>query len=363
MGVVTVEKHVFYLVSEDTTATVADPKGLRGETKDITRRNVYLRTMRLPWNGLPSKTIGYIHDAQTGAGQHKAVPPGHEGFAAYLLGKGIWGHPQLVIADVPESRLLMTFPTMARKLVEFAKQKGILSKHLKPRLPREQQHEVWLPWDPTESGKKLPNFATTVRYASGVLREPIQSGRVLGRRPTADAERPLHKANHPPGTAIIVGAAYRLKYHRIAPPDVRWLPEIQRKVMFRLRVSGVRKAGEWYAIGKYDPEDLDSRYRGRRLHTYHPGMGVVTGKRNDLMTRRLFKVTAQDHASAQRAVRAKIQAMRRVPKLQDMALDKELAWQRTSNAVISVPAWDLQMGKKARLNEESYRRLLHTRVY
>jgi hypothetical protein len=252
---------------------------------------------------------------------------------------------------------------MAAKLVDFAKSKGLLSKYVTPRIPRERPYEVWLPWDPTEPGKQLPNFETTLRYASGVLREPIRSGRRIAKRGISDIPKKILRAEHEPGTAIIVGAAYRLQYHPVTPPDVHWLPEIQRKVMLRLKVSGVRKPDQWYAIGKYDPDDLDQRYRRSRYPTYHPGMGIVTSKRDDLLVRRLFKVTAPDQGSAQRAVQAKIRAMRGIPDLRGKAIERELAWSRTSNAVISVPAWELQMGKKERLNEESYRRLSHARVY
>ena len=360
MGVITVEKCLFYLEVVDIATKLRTPGyyvDAKSYSRPGTRTEFQVKSKRIPFLGGVEKTVGYLHTDQIGStgGRFKAggadiraIGTNLAALRAFFLGKGNWNHPKLIVADVPQEHFLMSGRDLGGYLVKIAKQGLRIPRELSPRLPTPRSFELWLPWDPTLPGKVPPKMSTTLRYATQVLDIPLIS----------KLEDDLGYLNK--GKALILGTGFRLRYFNVAPPDVHWVPQIENRVIDYLKAIGVKKPDEWYAIGRFDPmddfPDLVDRFRGRPFQTYSRGVGLKPVEINaeSSVTRRIFKTQARSPEEARNKIRAHLHRAAQNPATRKWAVNRALAWSRTSEKVVSRPAWEVVMKRKARLDEELY---------
>ncbi|MBW2637363.1 MAG: hypothetical protein JRC86_07575 [Deltaproteobacteria bacterium] len=400
MGLLTVEKCLFYLAVK--TLKYKRPKVDIDDEKGGVRASLEIRTMRLPWEGGIEKTIGYLHDQEIHSG-NRAVGTTETRLREYLLGtdsgSSVWKHPNVIVASVPKPEALMTGTKLGNILLARLKASGGIASGVTPHQVKPRRGELWLPWDPTQPGKRFASTTTTHRLASAMLDKPIgevYAHRVRGRKVVSTKytdrfgnEKTRYSegskdSDYNAGVYTILGTGFRLAHYEFAPAGVVWNERITRRIRDHMSSSGVPDGMEWYGIGEFIPDDhlpdrLIRRYRekGVGYQTYAPGRGVIRNDPSeDRVLRRIGKVTARNHEDAQREMQRKLdRAKMSAHRLE--AIRKETAWSRTGNKVVTASVWDTSYRSRASgkrrsfiskrvslpLREEFSRRVPTNRVY
>jgi hypothetical protein len=344
MGIITVERHVFYAEAVEYNSP-GNP--------DFSRMHLRVRNIRVPWSHGEARTIGYLDELQFG-GTIEKVPIATAGITKrFFMGEG-FNHPKLIVTAVgiqdlhdkqEMGKLLVTrykarlnqhnFPErVVPRVIESVWDKlpddekaafarpASGSRLVRPSTankPVSYLHkfefgpvvpgEVWLLVDPTYPEKRGVTYETAVDLAKEHLGRPVET--TLFQHMDKNA-----KVFNTEGV-IILGIAYRLQYwrQRLPKEPVQWLDSVQRRVREYLRhalhankpfqpQAKFRTLEFWYAMGDFSlpiksVRDASSTFRGIHHPTFKPGRGFVTAAHTDeTALRPLFVVNARDREEA-----------------------------------------------------------------
>ena len=330
MGLITVERHIFYL----------EPKvfveiGQRGGEQS----HLLVRSIRTPWGHGTTRTVGYLHDDQFGGIVGKVGGQSIDSLRDFFLGMGRNTHPKLIVANVTASDL-MTKTDAARTIFKkytatvdkpaaqgrvTALTRGLKEESYKDALaaymrggpirktkvkkfktpykaefPKQPFNTVWLFQDPTKPGRTTMTPRAMFELGKETIPVPhtqelfqgMQGGRKM----------------YDPKKITILGVVYMLQYwEKNVPADVHWLESVQQTVRpyitkamqsdsttptYRTRGNSptrVARAAEqtWYVMGSFELPAQSERFkltpgnRVRKLRTFRPGMGFSTSGYND----------------------------------------------------------------------------------
>lgn len=339
MGIITVEKHIFYAEAVKYTSQ---------SDADFSRTHLRVRTIRIPWGQGSARTIGYLDELQFGGTPEKVLISSVEVTKRFFLGMG-FDHPKLIVADVGLSDL-HTRQEIEQFFVAKYKQKitqKIYPERVVPnvaesiwdRLPdsdrvlfhRESSGsrvvkpsgqnkpstafhkfeygpvvpgEVWLLIDPTYSGVRGVAYDTVVDLAKEYLNRPVEQ--TLFQK--MDKKTKVFDTNG----IIVLGVAYRLQYWRQRLPrePVQWLESVQRRVRGYLHGAihshhkvetpepKFKTLDIWYAMGNFELPQKSKR-TSPNYPTFRKGKGFVPAQETEKEALRpLFTVKARNREDA-----------------------------------------------------------------
>lgn len=373
MGIITVERHVFFLQAKEYSG---------GQVQ------MWVRNVRLPWGkGTSTRTVGYLDDAQFGALSKRVGGQDIENMKRFFLGKG-FAHPNLIVARVAESDFF-TRPEMGKRLFDQFKQqlKGIsfsgqgdipeeederflthaqrmaryktggprtgsrsVAKPLRgpeqmyrPHYSQHYFNTVWLLVDPTRPGRQTVPKDRAIRLAK----------KVLGTRFSNILFPDQRKKVMDKDSIVILGVGYLMQYwqKRVPSYDVRWLESIQARVRkhlgaeLKITKGRVDPTQTWYAMGKQEMPPISQRFqttkqgRVRHYKTFRAGHGLVSASPEaQFSLKPLFTVKARNIVAAKDAAERKLVKMIRNPSTAEQGYDFEAAWYAANRKMVSLAA-------------------------
>lgn len=370
MGIITVERHVFYL----------QPQEYAGG-----RVHMRIRNRRLPWGQGSTRTVGYLDDAQFGGLARKVGGHDIQNMKNFFLGTG-FGHPKLIVARAGAndlhsrseiSKKFLTqfkgkfksttgvisnpaldeddrFLTYAQRMARYkaggptsgsreAKPVRGAEQMYRPHFPQDVFNTAWMVVDPTRPGRQVVPKDRALRLAKQVL--GTQFATVL----FADTREKIMTKD----VVVVLGVGYVLQYWQTGQPryDVRWLESVQARVRKHLAGAIKPRAGRldptntWYAMGKHEMPVMSQRYqttkqgRVRRYQTFRKGVGLAPSKPiEQFRLKPLFTVKARNIIAAKEVAERKIEKMIRNPETAEQGYDFHAAWYAASRKMISLAA-------------------------
>lgn len=387
MGVITLEKHIFYLEAKPQETTPQVPNKFNHVPRQYNAVHLHVEHVRVPWEGEKARSLLYMHDDQIGGERpntrlnklHYTTPPyankDIDFMRRYLLGSDFhvlrgeatpdpsrlkFQHKKLLVADIAFTRQIMTCSEIASFLLRAyaaSRRQGWLADH-PAHLPHNLVRDAWLPFDPTQPGRKWPKRDVWIHQARSWI--PKMEGRAISTF-IATIDRKTGKKVYDTRNVVPLGIAYRLRYYtgeepspeilnsKTGTPVAAWSPRIRSRVNDYLTqvTPGSSSVTEWYAMGRFelpdqilhDPERQSPfvlGYQGARLGPLKKGETAPY--------KRMFKVTGRDMEEARKNAEQYMSALVAKPETQLHGYKLINAWERGGRKVLNRRGWDLIRG-------------------